>query len=93
MRHREAVDPEQVINTALRIEPLLIGFACLVAVSLISLRIRLDVSDGELLVNGKRIDSTPFRREAEWQPDGPGEVRITVIDGAGRVASSEVWVQ
>jgi penicillin-binding protein 1C len=45
------------------------------------------------LVNGKRIDSTPFRREAEWQPDGPGEVRITVIDGAGRVASSEVWVQ
>ena len=45
------------------------------------------------LVNGKRIDSTPFRREAEWQPDGPGEVRITVIDSAGRVASSEVWVQ
>ena len=38
-------------------------------------------------------NSTPFRREAEWQPDGPGEVRITVIDGAGRVASSEVWVQ
>ena len=57
----------------------------------------LDADGGALpllwLVNGKRIDSTPFRREAEWQPDGPGEVRITVIDGAGRVASSEVWVQ
>jgi len=57
----------------------------------------LDADGGALpllwLVNGKRIDSAPFRREAEWQPDGPGEVRITVIDGAGRVASSEVWVQ
>jgi penicillin-binding protein 1C len=45
------------------------------------------------LVNGRRIDSTPFRRQAQWQPDGPGEARITVIDGAGRVASSEVWLQ
>jgi len=57
----------------------------------------LDADGGVLpllwLVNGKRIDSTPFRREAEWRPDGPGEVRITVIDGAGRVASSEVWLQ
>lgn len=57
----------------------------------------LDADGGVLpllwLVNGRRIDSAPFRREAEWQPDGPGEVRITVIDGAGRVASSEVWLQ
>jgi penicillin-binding protein 1C len=57
----------------------------------------LDADGGALpllwLVNGKRIDSTPFRRAAEWRPDGPGQVRITVIDGAGRVASSEVWVQ
>jgi penicillin-binding protein 1C len=45
------------------------------------------------LVNGRRIDSAPFRRQAEWQPDGPGEARITVIDHAGRAASSEVWLQ
>ncbi len=57
----------------------------------------LDAEGGALpllwLVNGRRIESTPFRRQAEWQPDGPGEVRITVIDAAGRAASSEVWVQ
>jgi penicillin-binding protein 1C len=45
------------------------------------------------LVNGRRIDSAPFRRQAEWEPDGPGEARITVIDRAGRAASSEVWLQ
>jgi penicillin-binding protein 1C len=57
----------------------------------------LDADGGALpllwLVNGRRVESLPFRREAEWQPDGPGEVRITVIDAAGRVASSAVWVQ
>jgi penicillin-binding protein 1C len=57
----------------------------------------LDADSGALpllwLVNGKRIESAPFRRQAEWQPDGPGAVRITVIDGACRVASSEAWLQ
>jgi penicillin-binding protein 1C len=45
------------------------------------------------LVNGRRVDSAPFRRQAQWLPDGPGEVRITVIDRAGRAASSAVWLQ
>jgi penicillin-binding protein 1C len=57
----------------------------------------LDADGGALpllwLVNGQRIDSAPFRREAQWLPDGPGQVRITVIDRAGRATSSEVWLQ
>jgi penicillin-binding protein 1C len=57
----------------------------------------LDAAGGALpltwLVNGRRVDSAPFRRQAQWLPDGPGQVRITVIDGAGRAASSAVWLQ
>ena len=57
----------------------------------------LDADGGALpltwLVNGRRVDSQPFRREAQWPPDGPGAARITVIDGAGHAASSEVWLQ
>jgi penicillin-binding protein 1C len=45
------------------------------------------------LVNGTPLPSLPFRRQAQWQPDGPGEVRITVLDGAGRSASVAVWLQ
>jgi penicillin-binding protein 1C len=45
------------------------------------------------LVNGRRIDSAPFRRQAQWLPDGPGQVQITVIDGEGHTASSAVWLQ
>jgi penicillin-binding protein 1C len=45
------------------------------------------------LVNGKPIDSAPFRRQAEWQPDGRGAARVTVIDGLGRSARAEVWLK
>jgi penicillin-binding protein 1C len=45
------------------------------------------------LVNGAPLDSQPWRRQAQWQPDGPGEARITVLDGAGRSASVAVWLQ
>src|SRR5215470_11923228 len=45
------------------------------------------------LINGARLPSLPFRRQAQWQPDGPGQVRITVLDGAGRSASVAVWLQ
>jgi len=57
----------------------------------------LDAAGGALpltwLVNGRRVDSAPFRRQAQWLPDGPGQVRITVIDGTGRAATSAVWLQ
>jgi penicillin-binding protein 1C len=45
------------------------------------------------LVNGKPIESVPFRRQAEWVPDGKGAARVTVIDGLGRSASTEVWLK
>ena len=57
----------------------------------------LDAAGGALpltwLVNGRRIDSAPFRRQAQWLPDGPGQTRITVIDSTGRAATSAVWLQ
>lgn len=45
------------------------------------------------LVNGLPIDSQPYRRQAEWQPDGRGAVRVTVIDRDGNSASSAVWIK
>ncbi|HVO00992.1 MAG TPA: penicillin-binding protein 1C [Candidatus Cybelea sp.] len=45
------------------------------------------------LVNGQPIESEPFRRQAEWQPDGRGAARVTVIDGLGRSASAAVWLK
>jgi len=45
------------------------------------------------LVNGRPIDSEPFRRQAEWLPDGRGAAQVTVIDGLGRSASAKVWLK
>jgi penicillin-binding protein 1C len=45
------------------------------------------------LVNGLPIDSQPYRRQAQWQPDGRGAVRVTVIDRDGNSASSAVWIK
>ena len=45
------------------------------------------------LVNGLPIDSQPYRRQAEWHPDGRGQVRVTVIDHDGNSASSAVWIK
>lgn len=45
------------------------------------------------LVNGQSVESLPFRRRAEWLPDGAGAARITVIDANGRAASAEVWIR
>jgi penicillin-binding protein 1C len=57
----------------------------------------LEVTGGELpliwLVNGRPLSTQPWRRQAEWLPDGLGETRITVIDKAGRSASAEIWIQ
>lgn len=45
------------------------------------------------LVNGQPISSLPYRRQAEWAPDGRGAVRVTVIDRNGHSASSAVWIK
>jgi penicillin-binding protein 1C len=45
------------------------------------------------LVNGQPISSLPYRRQAEWAPDGRGAVRVTVVDRNGQSASSSVWIK
>lgn len=37
------------------------------------------------LVDGTPVASDPQRREVEWQPDGRGFAKLTVIDAKGRV--------
>ena len=45
------------------------------------------------LVNGQPISSLPYRRQAEWDPDGRGAVRVTVVDRNGQSASSAIWIK
>jgi len=37
------------------------------------------------LIDGRPISSPPHRRDAQWQPGGPGFVKVSVIDAEGRV--------
>lgn len=45
------------------------------------------------LVNGKPVSSLPYLRQAQWDPDGRGSQRVTVIDSTGHSASAEVWLK
>jgi penicillin-binding protein 1C len=45
------------------------------------------------MVNGQPIGRSTYRRQAEWLPDGAGAARIIVVDGAGQMASAEIWLQ
>ncbi|HEY0835777.1 MAG TPA: penicillin-binding protein 1C [Azospirillum sp.] len=45
------------------------------------------------LVDGKRVATSTVRRDAVWQPDGPGFVRITVVDADGRSDSAAVEIR
>ena len=45
------------------------------------------------LVNGQPIASLPYRRQAQWLPDGRGAARVTVIDREGRSASAAIWIK
>jgi penicillin-binding protein 1C len=44
-------------------------------------------------VNGAPIGTADFGRALSWQPDGPGFVDLTVIDGRGAAASSSVYLE
>jgi penicillin-binding protein 1C len=44
-------------------------------------------------VNGLPIPTPPYAAAPSWQPDGPGFVRVTVVDAAGRRASASVRVR
>lgn len=45
------------------------------------------------LANGKPLDKVSQRRTSEWQPDGVGHAKLTVIDAAGRAASVHFIVE
>ncbi len=45
------------------------------------------------LVNGKPVSAPPYLRQAQWDPDGKGAQRVTVIDAGGRSASAEIWLK
>ncbi len=45
------------------------------------------------LIDGQPIESTPYRREAAWQPTGPGYFRATVIDARGVGSTVEFRVR
>nr|WP_298684710.1 penicillin-binding protein 1C [uncultured Dongia sp.] len=45
------------------------------------------------LVNGKPVSSPPYLRQAQWDPDGKGAQRVTVIDAGGKSASAEIWLK
>ncbi len=45
------------------------------------------------LVDGARLAADPARREAAWQPAGPGFYRLTVLDAEGSAARAVVRVR
>lgn len=45
------------------------------------------------LVNGKPVTSLPYLRQAQWDPDGKGAQRVTVIDAGGKSVSAEIWLK
>ena len=47
----------------------------------------------KLLVNGQPIRTASHRSTLFWQPDGPGFVRLTVMDASGAADTVVVRVQ
>ena len=61
---------------------------------LLALRVTGGVTPLTVLVNGvARADTTPGMRSLSWEPDGPGFVRLTVMDAGGAADSVVVRVQ
>jgi penicillin-binding protein 1C len=46
-----------------------------------------------VLVNGQPLEAAPGRRTLFFEPDGPGFVRLTVMDGRGATDSVVVRLQ
>ncbi|TDQ81477.1 penicillin-binding protein 1C [Dongia mobilis] len=45
------------------------------------------------MVNGRAVGSQPYLRQTQWNPDGRGAHRVTVIDANGNSTSAEVWLK
>ncbi|MEX0807987.1 MAG: penicillin-binding protein 1C [Dongiaceae bacterium] len=61
------------------------------------LPLALEARGGQLpllwLVNGEAVPTASWKRRAAWQPDGAGQVRVTVVDSDGRHASVDIWIE
>jgi penicillin-binding protein 1C len=61
------------------------------------LPLSLEARGGQLpllwLVNGQAVPTAAWKRRAAWQPDGTGQVRVTVVDRDGRHATVDVWIE
>lgn len=45
------------------------------------------------LVDGAPLPTEPARRDARWQPPGPGQYRITVLDAEGKAAGATIRIR
>lgn len=45
------------------------------------------------LVNGQPLSTLSFERHIQWQPQSPGQNRVTLIDGRGRQSGVEFWLE
>jgi penicillin-binding protein 1C len=45
------------------------------------------------MVNGRAVGSQPYLRQTQWDPDGRGAHRVTVIDASGQSTSAEIWLK
>ncbi|MBP2299407.1 penicillin-binding protein 1C [Azospirillum picis] len=45
------------------------------------------------MIDGRRIAYSPIAREVVWRPNGPGTVRVTVLDADGRSDSATVEIR
>ncbi|MBL8711081.1 MAG: penicillin-binding protein 1C [Rhodospirillaceae bacterium] len=45
------------------------------------------------MVNGAAVGSQPYLRQTQWDPDGRGAHRVTVIDAGGQSTSAEIWLK
>jgi penicillin-binding protein 1C len=45
------------------------------------------------MVNGHAVDSQAYLRQTQWDPDGRGAHRVTVMDATGQSTSAEIWLK
>lgn len=45
------------------------------------------------MVNGRAVGSQPYLRQTQWDPEGRGAHRVTVIDASGQSTSAEIWLK
>jgi penicillin-binding protein 1C len=59
----------------------------------LALEVRHGVPPFVWYVNGAPVAHAPYRRTADWGPDGPGFANIAVTDALGRSSRTRVWLE